>query len=284
MVRQRDISMAITLSRWQPRDDGWRYPQLFVGSATMTAIGLYLAQTWDLPQWGLMSLFLGAAALVSWFRFLLDENSDAIWGHKRPPVQVHRRTALSVLAMFMGVAAALSCAAALLGGAETRQAFDFVFSSAGVAAGTGPAGRFGDLAGLLRHNCLVLVAFFSLAFVYHAYGALLAIFWNACAWAMVLTVFVSQAATVSELWGPLYVVCATGALLPHLILEAAAYVLATLASIFLSRALFGSGGTQQGVRPALLAAGRLLALALLVLAAAAAVETILPPAILGALR
>ena len=45
MVKRRDISMAITLSRWEPRDDGWRYPQLFVGSAAMTAIGMYLGRT-----------------------------------------------------------------------------------------------------------------------------------------------------------------------------------------------------------------------------------------------
>lgn len=275
-TESQDISMAISLSRWQPRNDWRRYPQLFFGSALMTAVGLFLSHVWKLPAQGLVSVFLAAAALTSWFRFLIDENRDCIWLFGVRPRDANIRTALSVLAMFMGVFAAFAIGAALLGEAGTRHAFSFIFASAGVGDGTILERSFADVFGLIAHNTLVMLAFFCLAFVYHAYGALLTIAWNSAAWACVLVVLVGRAAQISSLSGPVFVLLAGLALLPHLVLEASAYVAATLASVFMSRALYKYGLGDPRTRQVSGAVLRLMGFAVLALIAAAVVESTVP--------
>jgi len=271
-----DISMAISLSRWQPRDDLYRYPQLFAGSCLLSGIGLFLSHAWNLPEKGLVSVFLAAAALTTWFRYLLAENRDAIWLARQRPRDVNLRTAGSVLAMFMGVVAAFAVAAALLGEDQTRGGFGFIFASAAVGDGTILDRQFADFDGVLRHNLQVLVAFFCLAFVYHAYGALLTIAWNACAWSLVLVVLVARGAAVTDVSPALFVTVATAAVLPHLVLEAAGYVSATLASVFISRAVFKYGVSDPRTRQVLVAGGKLLATATVMLIVAAWVESTLP--------
>jgi len=276
--------MAISLSRWQPFDDWRRYPQLFVGSALLTSVGFFLCHVWNLPEKGLVSVFLAAAALASWFRYLLDENRDAIWMFRVAPNRANVRTALSVLAMFMGIFAAFCVGAAWLGEQETTSGFSFIFASARLDQGSILERNFGDFNTLVAHNATVMVAFFSLAFVYHTSGALLSIAWNSAAWALVLVVLVSRGAEASSMAGPAFVSLAALALLPHLVLEATAYVATTLASVFISRALLKYGGRDPRTRQVAIAVGQILGLAVVALVAAAWVESTLPSWALERLR
>jgi uncharacterized membrane protein SpoIIM required for sporulation len=66
------------------------------------------------------------------------------------------------------------------------------------------------------------------------------------------------------------------AVLPHLVLEASAYVTASLASIFLSRGMFLYAYDDPRLRRVAGAAGRMLGLAVGLLVTAALVESTLP--------
>lgn len=278
-----DISMAISLSRWSLYSDWRRYPQLLMGSAILTGVGLFLSHVWNLPEKGLVSVFLAAAALATWFRQLLDENRDAIWHLQVPSRTANTRTGLSVLAMFMGIFTAFGIGAAFIGEDQVQEGFRFIFASAGVEHGTILTRQFANFGGVLGHNALVMLAFFCLAFVYHSYGALLTLAWNGCAWALVLVVLVMRGAAASDVSPPLFIAVAIAAVLPHLILEAAAYVSATLASVFLSRAMFKYGIIDPRTKQVAWACVKLLLAAVVALVLAAAVESTLPAAVLSTL-
>ena len=276
--------MAISLSRWQLHDGWKRYPQLIFGSVVMTAIGLFLSHVWNLPEKGLVSVFLSAAALHTRFRFLLDENRDAIWLFSTPPRVANTRTGLSVLAMFLGIFIAFGVGAAFLGEAQVQRDFGFIFASAGVEHGTILTRQFADFAGVLRHNTLVMLAFFCLAFVYHAYGGLLTLAWNGCAWALVLVVLVMRGAAGFDGSPVLFAAVSIAAVLPHLVLEAGAYVCATLASVFMSRALFKYGFGDPKTKRVAIACLKLSLAAAVMLVAAAWVESTLPAKVLSTLQ
>lgn len=276
--------MAVSLSRWRLHNDWRRYPQLMAVSVVMTGIALFLSHAWNLPEKGLVSVFLAAAGLTTRVRYLLDENRDAIWIKQELPRSVNLRTTFSLLAMFLGIFVAFGVGALWLGEAQVRSGFGFIFASAGVGHGTILTREFADFSGILRHNALVMVAFFCLAFVYHAYGGLLTLAWNGCAWAMVLVVLVMRGAAVSDasfLW---FLSVSVAAVLPHLVLEASAYVSAALAAVFLSRALFKYGLAGPRMRQVAVACVKLMTAAVVGLVVAAWVESTLPAVVLGLLK
>lgn len=253
----------------------------FVEGLFFGGVALVVANAVGVPQGGFFAIFLAAAGLTGRFDKLLDENRTGIYERRVPSWRVNAKTALSVLMMFGGVATACSCAALLWGEARLHGAFGFALDAAGLGADTLLTRRFS--AGVLVHNYMVLAAFFVLAFVYRAYGALLALCWNACVWAMVLTILVARGAHDSSLPLAVFVPLAALALVPHLVIEAAAYVTGALAGIFLSKAVMAYGLGNPLFRRVARAVLVLLALAVAAIALGAGVEATLPAAVIARL-
>ncbi len=244
--------------------------RIFLEALLFTGLSVVIARFVAGDSAGIVSMFLGAAALSERLREILAENRDGIYVEKLRSFTVNRRSAIQFLALFAGMTVAYAALAALLGGEERARLFRFALEAANLDQATILTRRFGSFLGVFTHNLGVVLGFAVLSFVFWSYGALLSLIWNASVWAAVITVLVqnglqqgSDASTV---------ILAGIAAVPHLFLEASAYVLASLAAIFASRALNKYGWRERVLWEVLRAAGVLAATAVAVLALAAVVE------------
>ncbi len=254
-----------------------------VGLAS-TAASAGLALVFRVPATGVFTVFLSAAALVGPLDHLLVDNRDAIWVHRRSAWAANRRTALCVLALFLGMTTAYVALAALLGRERILTDYHLSLDVARLSGGDVLSARFGDAVALFTHNLRVLGAVFALAFVFRTYGALLVLGWNAAVWGIVLTLLVTGAMQHTGQSPTLFVAGATLALLPHLLLEAASYVITALSAIFVSKGLVLYGLADPRLLRVARASGVLLIVALGALGLAAIVEQGFAPWLLGRLR
>lgn len=259
----------------------WRY--LLVGFA-YTALSAALCLALGFPEAGVFTVFLAAAGLAGPLTRILDENRDGIWVHQRPAWQVNRRTALCMLALFLGMVLAFVGLAVWLGPEGIARQFRFAMRAAGLSTGDILDRSFGAFGGLVRHNFTVMGAAAVLAFVFRSYGALLALGWNAAVWGIVLTLLVMRGAAGAETAPAWFVMIATLAMLPHLVAEAAGYVIAALAAIFLSKGVARYALSDAAFRRVGRAVLLLLAVGAALLIAAAALEQSFAPWVLGWLR
>jgi len=130
----------------------------------------------------------------------------------------------------------------------------------------------------------VLASFMVLALVYRSFGALLALTWNACVWGVVLTLLVARGISLTDGSTIVFVLVALLALLPHLVLEATAYVLGALAGIFLSKGLAKYEIETVEFKMVARASGSLVLIAAILLTLAGLVEHWFPDQLLRQLR
>jgi hypothetical protein len=266
-----------------PAPGWWRGVRLAGEALIFTLVGSYLPAAMGFPQSGMISVFLIAASLTDRFGIVLEENRENIYTRSMGAWRANRITALSLLCMFLGILAGYAIVAGWLEDAAITRLFGFTMQIAQVGKDGLLEARFASLAEILLHNSLVLMAIACLSFVYRSYGAMLGLCWNACVWAIVLTVLSQRAGTASELSSPVFVAMAMAALLPHLTCEGFAYVLGSLAAIFLSKALASYSLGDARVREVARVAALLLACAFGMLLLAATFESSLAPALLARL-
>lgn len=257
-----------------------RHVLLFVEAAAATAIAIALPRLLGLDEAGLVGLFLTSAALSSRMHMLLAQNSEEVW--KRPAsTGANRRTTLAVLTLFAGILTTFIVATLLLGRAQAEQQFAFALRAAHVTAHSLLLDRFGSVSGVLSHNLLVAVALFLLSAVFRAYGALLALTWNAAVWGTVLTVLVERQATDHPDHALPSAAMAVLAIFPHLVVEGVADVLFALAGIFASKGFLTYALDDPRLRAVLGAVLRLLVAAVVALSVAAVLEARVAPHLLG---
>ena len=255
-----------------PLAPGRRGVRLGAEALFFTAISAYLPIVMGFGEAGLVSVFLVSASLGDRLSLLLEENRDNIYVERTGPWVANRRTAWSVLALFLGILAGYAIVAWTLGHAGSGRFFGFAIEAAGLREETLLEREFGSPGALWKHNALVLGSVFLLALVYRSYGAMLAIAWNGCVWAVVLTLLAESARAAVGLPAPAFFAAAAAAVLPHLTLEAFAYVLGALAAIFTSKALTTYGLGDPILREVLRVSAVLVAVSLAVLGVAAGVE------------
>lgn len=151
----------------------------------------------------------------------LEENRKAIWEEGRSPVAANSLLAFQFSSLFIGMFLAaglfqLLAPEHLLSTPITRElAFRNEFWS------------------LWRHNLQILVAGTVFTALYRAGGLVVILGWNAVNWAEALFAYVSE---IYHLSGVLPVVLVGVSLLPHLLFELVAYVLAGMSGLFISKA------------------------------------------------
>lgn len=261
-----------------------RVPQLYLEGLAFTAIALAICLLFRIADSGMVSMFLASAGLAGRLDSLLRENRDDIWVRKIGAWPANRKTSFAVLALFAGMLTAYVAATALLGETGARRGFRFALEAAGLGNETILDRRFGDPAGLIAHNLGVLAMFFLLAFVYRGLGALLALSWNACIWGFVSTTLVARGAALGPGSAVQFVLLAAAGLLPHLMLEALAYVLAALAGIYVSKAILKYDLGEVRFQLVLRASIVILGGALLALGAAAVLESSMMPLFVARLK
>jgi len=262
-----------------PEHLGQRFLQLFLETCFFTLIALLFAYMLGISQGGIIALFLVSASLMRRVRELLDENRDNIWKHKVGGWKANRISAISVLAIFSGLFVTCMVFAILLAKfasmKEVERFFDFILKTQKLHEGS-IVSRFSSFFGILLNNCIVLFTTLLLGFIYRTYGMLLVICWNACIWSVVLLYVFRGAWFSSKMSGWVFLLRSCGAVLPHLILEATAYILAALAAIFLSRGYAKYEVSEKPFKQVFKASMTLLMLAYLTVVIAAVLESTLP--------
>jgi hypothetical protein len=242
-----------------------------------------LPRVLGLDEPGLIALFLTSAGLSARMHGLLAENREAVWTSSTP-TDANRRTTFAILTLFAGILTTFVVATLLLGPTQAAQEFAFALRAADVTNDTLLHDRFGSVGGVggvLAHNLVVAVALFLLALVFRAYGALLALTWNAAVWGTVLTLLVERRAAQPHGAALPSALLAVVAVFPHLVIEGAADVMVALAGIFASKGLLSYELNDKRLARVLGAVLRLLFVAVIALGVAAIVETRLAPLVLG---
>lgn len=237
-----------------------------------------------IQQGAMIALFLVSASLMRRIRQLRDENSYNIWIRHRGGWPSNLLSAVSILGIFLGLFVANLLFAWLihvLGSSQQWESFfDFLLRTQHLHANKPLTARFSSLGGILVNNLLVLVTTLLLVVVYRAYGLMLAISWNACIWAVVLFYVFRQALQHTKLSTGSFLLRSVAAILPHLVLEALAYILAALAALFLSQAFSQYKFSDIRFRQVTRAAGTLLILSGAAVVLAALTEIFLPALLL----
>jgi hypothetical protein len=209
---------------------------LLSGEAVVhVSLSLILARTLGIDESGVFSILLSAAVLNARMLQLLDENRKRIWEIGFKSWKANSITAYSILSIFIGAIVAYVAAAFWVGRQEIVHGFRFALRAAGLGGDSIVNRKFGGFGAVMGHNATVMMTIAGLSYVYRSYGVLLAIIWNACIWGLVLTLLVGRGLLVSEGSVASFLVISIVAIFPHLLLEATAYVVAAMASVFLSK-------------------------------------------------
>jgi hypothetical protein len=193
---------------------GWAFGAATLG---MLIAGFFFGESLLICATGLTTI-----ALIFEMNELLIENRDAIWIHRRSSWEANGVLIIKIVAIFLGV-----LATSLVLQTLWPQTFFLPAAGHGVYFQNEPLTLF-------KHNLRVLMACLLMALIYRSAGVLLVICWNAFNWSMALNLFIRSAAETGAKHTWFYAL----AVLPHLVLEAAAYIAAGLTGVFLSKALF----------------------------------------------
>jgi len=276
-------ALAGLLPRTLPMQLRARVLRLMIEGSLAAAMSLAFASAADASQAAVIAIFLTPAALVQRFDGLLEENRELHWAGN--PRNANVTTAVSMLALFVGVFAVYAAAVGFLPNARIEKTIAVVAQIARIGEDTILTRRFGSFMALIAYNAGVLVTLSIVSIVYRSLGALLALSWNAALWATALGTLIRRAAVVTTMTTSkgFFVSVACAAILPHLLLEAAAYITGSLAAIFLSRAMLLYRWNDPRIPSIRKAVGRLYLAAFALLIAAALAESTFPKLVLGLL-
>ena len=239
--------------------------ELFSRSLLATGLGVACAVLLFPGHAGLVGVVLAGFGQAGTVNALLDRNRDEVWGEDCSSRTANWRLARSLMAIFLGVFAAYVVAVQLapesrLEGWFGEQLGDFVGGSVRDI-------DFGTFGSLMARNAVVLVGSFLFALVYQHAGMLLVLAWNASRWGVVFSFVASGGELLPTL----------AAILPHLVLEASAYVLAAMSGVFLSRGLRRHALGSDTFYQVGMAVLRILGVAVLLLCLAGGVEAFITP-------
>jgi uncharacterized membrane protein SpoIIM required for sporulation len=252
-----------------------RYPVLFAEAMALTwvAFGVPLLFKVSGEELGIFSLFLAAICLRFRFAALLEEHRVSIVERGMSARRAHTVAALSLVALFLGMCMAYLTFIATLETSEVRRVFSFAIERTGLDSGTLLQGRFADVSIILKRNFGAMAAMIVLCVLFRTYGAVLVLGWNAAVWVVTLAMLTRR--TVEGLpLHPLKTQLVAGfAIIPHLSIELTAYVIASLAGIFVSKAFTRYEWDDPTFFTILRSSGLLLVAGAVVLVIAAGFET-----------
>ncbi len=220
-----------------------RYPDgvplgshLFAEGIGVTLFGTGFAW-WLFPdEVSLIAVFLASITTADSIERVLEGNRVAIFDRKEQPFRANLRLSNKLLMMFLGCVAGFS----ILSLALPLEMVEKLFSHQLLASANQrfPILHFGNVGGLLLNNLYVLLFFFAIALPFRQGGVMLAIAWNASVWGSTFAVLarrwsMENGPPLVEAWVRVMAACGT-----HMALEAAAYTLAGLAGVFLSKAFY----------------------------------------------
>ena len=212
---------------------------------------------------------------------LLDRNRDEIWGGDVKPGVANRKLAMALLTLFMGVFAAYVAAVQLAPVDSMEHWFDRQLGN--FVGGSMLDIHFGTFTELLSRNGLVLVGCFAFALIYRHGGMLLVLAWNASRWGVIFSYIARVASMNPDVDTAGYLGRTMVSILPHLVLEAIAYILVAMSGVFLSKAITKYAISSDEFLQVGTAVLKIAGAAVAILVLAAAVEARLAPVLVDTL-
>ena len=245
----------------------------------MAAIGSFFAG-WLFPnEAGIVAVFLAAISSTDSIERLLAWNRHMIQDEGVTPARANGRIAMRLMALFLGATIGFSIFALALPLEQVEQLYAHQLEEvANTDFGSMGFGHPGDIA---IHNIYVLLFFFIIALPFRQGGVMLAIAWNASVWGATFAVLARNwAATETLSTGEAYlrVIAACG---PHLLLEAAAFVCAGVAGVFLSKAFLRYALESEAFGSVLKSVSMLLLIGLVLVCAGAMLEGLFAAHLVG---
>jgi hypothetical protein len=246
----------------------------------MTALAIYFVNMLGFSQHGVISVFLVSVVLTERFNLLVEENAGLTAKGTLSSTGAHRLTAVSLLALFVGIVCGYLGVVVLQGEDIAYSSYAFVVSQSETELNI-LTRDFSGLLPRLLNNASVCFGIFIFSLIYRSYGALLTLTWNACHWGLLLAVLTTHGIDASTLSAPIFILVVAIAILPHLLSEAAAYIMSCLCGVQASVLLVGEKDPITSTNtPAML---KLSLGALVLLTLGALLETRFAPAVLSLL-
>ena len=210
---------------------------LFVEALILTLISVYAVRLIGVPEPGLIGIVLASAAMTPRLNQILELNRARIWSGEGNGRRVNLASMISGLSLFSGMFVAFMAIGIASSDAVLIKDFNFIVTRIQLDTNTvlSPE-RFSQGVSIFQHNLSVLITLALMSFVYRSLGAMFALGWNAGVWGVTIVLFMGGGRD-TELNTVVYGSMILIAIIPHLIVEAASYLIGALAAIFLSRGL-----------------------------------------------
>ncbi len=253
-------------------EPSWHY--LMVLGAGAGAVGSLIAYLLFRSEASLVLVFLTALGVMPVVDRVVVDNRIAhelrVAGDRPDD-----RLAKSLLAIFLGGFLWFG-ALGLFGSAETVQLLFERQLHRYVAASDLRSLQFGSVDQVIMNNALVLLTVLLFAIIYRTGGVALVLLWNASVWGAVLAWVARLSGTDTTVAESLYNFSAgLIAVAPHLLFEAAGYVLAAMAGVSIVRGLVKGGQTGDVKRPLVQ-----MGIALILLVVGALTEAVVPAVVI----
>ena len=244
---------------------------------------VFLMRVIGVAEAGLMGIVLASAAMTPRLNRVLEINREQIWSQEGSGLRANRASLLSGLSIFLGMLTAFLVVGIVSDEVQLQKDFSFILQQTRVDPDSilSPD-RFSHGMAIFAHNAMVLISFTVLAFIYRALGTMIALGWNAGVWGITIVLFMGGGADSN--WNPmLYAIMILIAIMPHLVTEAASYVVGSLSSVFLSRGVTLYGIGDPRLKRVMVAVLFLALFSVVLLAAGALLEHYVPALVLKAI-
>ena len=272
--------LATILARFgRPREGPW---DLLIGveATIITVLSVYLIRGLNVREAGLFAVMLASAAMIPKFNTILAINRERIWAEQGSGRRANAKGIISGLSIFVGMFLGFLVVGILTNDTTLEEHFQFILQEAQIDADIvlSPE-RFSLGPSIFVHNLMVMIAFAALAFLYRSLGTMIALGWNASVWAITLVLFVGSGSQM-DVHPVTYALLVIVAIIPHLLLEAAAYITGSLSATFLSSGVTRYKVSDPRLKRVLVAVLVLASLSVGLLAVGAVLEHYYAPAIL----
>jgi len=252
-----------------------RTRMLFPMSVAASAIGFASALLLYPAAVSILSVVFLAFALAPLAESLLDQNRAQIWEENIPANVANRQLATGLSAIFMGIFFAFFMGVMFTESQLVEVWFEWQLER--LPAASVEEMTFGSLNHILGRNTIVAIGAFIAAMVYRHGGMILVLAWNASTWGTVFSCVIIMATEDQSSNLFIYSLKTLFCILPHLIVEAIAYILIAMSGVFLSRALTRYSWNSEAFLQVGGAVLNILLMATVLLAVAGALEAFWAP-------